>query len=141
MLVPMISVSGCVVRVPPAGYELASLDDAIVREERGTSGLTDPTKPNDPNRGPEQERARHGLNVSAEFTRYHLTGDEGLIGTFVDREVDVKGRLQPNDGGAQTPMTVAVESIKETGAACGSRQEHGNDRGALSTQDWPRDND
>jgi hypothetical protein len=136
-----ITVSGCVVRVEPDGYALAALDDAIVREERGTSGVGEPTKPTRPNRGAEEERARHGLNVSAEFTRYHLTGDSGLMATFVDREVDIRGRLQPDDGRDDTPMTVAVESIQETGASCGARQDQGNDRGALPTQDWPRKTD
>ena len=134
-----IAVSGCIVRVAPDGYELTSLDDAIVREERGTSGRRDPTKPTVPNRGAEEERARHGLNVSAEFTRYRLVGDARHLATFVDREVDLSGRLLPDDGDSRTPLTMQVESIRETGAACGERQEEGNDRGGLPTQDLPRD--
>ncbi len=137
-----IAVSGCVVRVAPDGFALTSLDDALVREERGTSGIpTDLTKPNQPNRGGEQERARHGLNVSAEFTRYHLVGDAGRLATFVDREVDVQGRVQPGDQQNRTPLAITVERIHETGAACGARQDRGNDRGVLPTQDWPRGND
>ena len=125
-----ITATGCVVSAASGGYVLTSLDDAIVRQERGTSGFRDDpdSKPSDPNRKSEEERLRYSQNVSAGFSRYQLTGNDGHIATFVNREVDVTGRVAADDGSDKTPMTLNVESIHETGAACGQAQRQGNER-------------
>jgi hypothetical protein len=124
-----ITATGCVVS-GAGGYVLTSLDDAIVRQERGTSGFRDDpdSKPSDPNRKDEEERLRYSQNVSAGFSRYQLTGNTSHIATFVNREVDITGRVLADDGSDKTPMTLNVESIHETGAACGQAQRQGNER-------------
>jgi hypothetical protein len=137
----LITVSGCLTSVPPDGYMLTSLDDAIERQERGTSGhhQNDPdTKPSEPNRGAENERARHEQNPSSEFGRYRLAGDQSRIAMFVNREIDVRGRVEAVEGDNRTPATLHVEAIDATGASCGDEQERGNDRGILPGQDLPR---
>lgn len=124
-----IAISGCVTHVPPDGYMLASLDDAVDRMKTAGRHEDNPaTRPTDPNRGAENERARHDQNVSAEMTRYRLAGDPNRLAAYVDREVDVSGRLMHDDRENATPMTIAVESVKPTGAACGGQQKRGNER-------------
>jgi hypothetical protein len=132
--------SGCVTAAQPDGYILTSLDDAIVREATDTSAhhADNPkTRPTDPNRGAEQERARHEQNPSAEAGRFRLAGDTDRIKLYVNREVEVSGRIQAAAQN-EAPATLQVESIDATGASCGRAQAHGNDRGILPTQDLPR---
>jgi hypothetical protein len=126
----VITVTGCVMSAPPDGFMLTSLDDAIYRETRASDHHT-----NDPKGG---ERARHEQNPSAGATRYRLTGDRERLGMFVDREVDIHGRVEAVAGDDTAPATLHVEVIDATGASCGRQQEEGNDRGIMPTQDLPR---
>jgi hypothetical protein len=134
-----ISMSGCVTRVEPDGYVLTSIDDALERHTGAAGHHTDDPKsrPQDASRGAENERARSDQNVSPEFGRFRLTGNAVGLATYVDREVDLRGRVVGGDSGPM-PHTISVESIRPTGAACGAKQERGNDRGNLPGQDLPR---
>jgi hypothetical protein len=135
-----IRTTGCVTLAQPDGYMLTSLDDAIVRQMTDTSAhhADNPkTRPTDPNRGAEQERARHEQNVSAEAGRFRLAGDTDRIRMHVDREVEITGRFRAAAQN-ETPATLEIESIDATGASCGRAQADGNDRGILPTQDLPR---
>jgi hypothetical protein len=117
-----ITVSGCVTKVPPSGYELTSFDDQLASHQGGTAAhhRDDPdTRPTDANRGGEQERLRYSQNPSANLGRYRLTGNADRLASHVDREVEIHGDVMVGDGKNETPSTLNVQSIKATGRACG----------------------
>ena len=117
-----ITISGCVARVPPSGYELTSFDDQLASHEGATAShhRDDPdTKATDANRGGEQERLRYAQNPSANLGRYRLTGHADLLGAHVNHEVEIRGDVTVGDSKNETPSTLKVQSIKATGRTCG----------------------
>jgi hypothetical protein len=119
-----ITISGCVTKAAPDGYVLTSSDEAIIRQETGTSGHHTDDKesaPNEPNRSGDDERLRHAQNPSAEMGRFRLAGDPESIARHVNREVEVSGRVQHDDNQNETPATLHVEVIDATGPRCGQR--------------------
>jgi hypothetical protein len=120
----LITLSGCVTKAEPDGYVLTSSDEALLRQETGTSGHhrdDKDTAPSEPNRGSEDERLRHAQNPSAELNRYHLAGDDGRLRMYLGREVEIQGRVQHDDNENSTPATVHVELIDATGPRCGQQ--------------------
>jgi hypothetical protein len=117
-----IRISGCVTKVDPDGYVLTGSDEAILRQETGTTGHHRDDKasaPEDPNRRGEDERLRYLQNPSAGMGRYRLAGDDESIARHVGREVEVTGRVQHEDRKNETPATLQVETIDATGPRCG----------------------
>ncbi|HEV8318781.1 MAG TPA: hypothetical protein VGQ10_15305 [Vicinamibacterales bacterium] len=115
-----ITITGCVVRLPPDEYVL-SIDDQIAGQPQGTAGRaqSDPdVTPTDADRAAAD--APHEQNPSAGYGRYHLTGSSEQFVSHVDREVEVKGLVVATDG-SETPNTLRVESMRTTGGQC-SRQ-------------------
>ena len=117
-----ITITGCVVRVPPDEYVLTSIDDQIPGQYLGTAGRDQ----NDPNANPldvdrTREDARHEQNPSADSGRYRLTGSSEQFVSHVDREVEVKGLVAANENGSETPDMLRVESMRTMGGKC-SRQ-------------------
>lgn len=120
----LITMTGCVTRVEPDGFVLTSADEAMIREEIGTAGHhrdDEDSAPSEPNRGAEAERLRHAQNPSAELGRYRLEGDPERFAMHVDREVEIRGRVQTTDTENTTPATIRVDTIDATGPACGGR--------------------
>lgn len=117
-----ITIAGCLTKDNAEEFVLTSADDAIVRQERGTSGFhQDPdTRLSDANRGLEEERARHSQNPSAEFGRYRLEGEAERLSMHLNREVEIQGEVLRTDGENSTPAVVRVEAIDATGARCGN---------------------
>jgi hypothetical protein len=92
--VKQITISGCVNKVPPDGYELTSIDDHLAGHLRTPAGhhRDDPdSKPTDPNRGGENERLRLTQNPSANLGRYRLVGNADRLASNIDREVEIQG--------------------------------------------------
>jgi hypothetical protein len=120
--VKQITISGCVARVPPSGYELTSFDDQLASHEGATAShhRDDPdTRATDANRGGEQERLRYAQNPSANLGRYRLTGRADMLGAHVNHEVEIRGDVMAGDRKNETPSTLKVQSIKATGRTCG----------------------
>lgn len=120
----LITMNGCITKVEPDGYVLTSADEALLRQETGTAGHhrdDDDSGPAEPNRGAEDERLRHAQNPSAELGRYRLEGDAARLALHVNREVEIRGRVQTTDTENSTPATLRVETIDATGPACGER--------------------
>ena len=116
-----ITISGCVTKVPPDGYELTSIDDHLVGHDRTPAGhhSDDPdSKPTEPNRGGENERLRYAQNPSANLGRYRLVGNADRLASNVDRQVEIQGDVMVDDSKNETPSTLKVQSIKPTGKAC-----------------------
>lgn len=117
-----ITMSGCVTKMDPDGYVLTSNDEAILRQETGTAGHhrdDEDTAPDEANRGAEDERLRHAQNPSAELGRYRLKGDAERLALFVNREVEVQGRVNRQDTENTTPAALSVDTIDATGPSCG----------------------
>jgi hypothetical protein len=119
-----ITISGCITKASPDGYMLTSRDEAVLRETTGTAGHhrdNADTTPTEANRGAEDERLRHAQNPSAELGRYRLEGDGDRIAMFVNREVDVEGRVSRDQADNSLPATLSVEKIDASGPSCGKR--------------------
>jgi hypothetical protein len=118
----LITASGCITKAAPDGFVLTSTDEAMLRSETGTSGHhrdDKDTKATEANRGAEAERLRHAQNPSAELGRYRLEGDVDRLAMFVNREVEIKGRVQMSDAENSTPTALEVDTIDATGPRCG----------------------
>lgn len=116
-----ITISGCVTRVGPDEYVLASIDDQIAGRARGTAGRVQSEydiKPADGDRAVETERMRHEQNPSAEIGRYRLTGSSDQFVSHVGREVEVKGEALTTDNRSETPDVLRVGSLRSTGGKC-----------------------
>jgi hypothetical protein len=119
----LVTLTGCVVKAEPDGFMLTSNDEAILRQETGTSGHhrdDEDSAPVEPNRGAEDERLRHEQNPSAELGRYRLEGDADRLSMLVNREVEVQGRVQQADARNETPAALQVNTIDATGPRCGN---------------------
>ena len=118
---PTITMTGCVTKGEQGGYVLLSNDEAMVRNETGTTGRRDDqdSAPSEPNRGAEDERLRHLQNPSAELGQYKLAGDAGRFAMYLNREVEVQGHVKSDDSENSTPATLRVELIDATGPSCG----------------------
>lgn len=117
----LITLSGCLAKAEPGGYMLTSRDERILRQETGTAGHhrdDADTRPDDANRGAEDERLRHAQNPSAELGRYRLEGDAERFAMLVNREVEVQGRVQATDTTNDTPTALRVDTIDATGPRC-----------------------
>jgi hypothetical protein len=119
----LITLTGCVTKAQPSGFVLTSDDEAMLRQETGTSGHhrdDKKTSPTEANRGSEDERLRHAQNPSAELGRFRLEGDADRIAMLVNREVEIKGHMHSGDSENTTPATVRIETIDATGPRCGN---------------------
>lgn len=120
----LITLSGCLIEAEPDGYVLTSVDEAILRQETGTTGHHRDdagSAPEEPNRSAEDERLRHTQNPSAELGRYRVEGDADRFAMLVNREVEVQGRVQNTDVENDTPTALRVETIDATGPQCSGR--------------------
>jgi hypothetical protein len=118
----LITISGCVTRAQPDGFILTSSDEALLRKETGTAGHHRDdldTPPTEANRGSENDRLRHAQNPSAELGRYRLEGDAERMAMYVNREVEVQGRVHQTDAENSTPAALRVETIDAVGPRCG----------------------
>jgi hypothetical protein len=103
----LITVSGCLTKAEPDGFILTSNDEAIVRQETGTTGH---------HRDPERMDAQQ--NPSATMGRYRIEGDAERLVMHVDREVEIEGRVEHRDNANETPASLKVTTIDATGPRC-----------------------
>jgi hypothetical protein len=93
------TISGCIQSVPPAA---ASAPEAS-KFELARAKMVTP--------------APVGTSSTATAARYRLEGEEKLITTHLNQQVEITGTVSAASGGATTPM-LKVESVKMVAATC-----------------------